>query len=146
MSKKSTVPPFYSSYWTLFSPMATLKLHFLLCPCPRFPIPWTDIQFSFRFPGSILFLWGVKKKKKWKIEFEQHKDMAICSKVASSNLILFILKYPPTHTTTNFHFTYALWIIILTFRGLWMIWTSITMGSPHPKISFLMKLMCYCML
>lgn len=69
------------------------------------------------------------------MESEQDKDMAIRIKVAPSNEILFILKCLPTHTTENFHFTYALWIEMHGFKSLWMTLTSISTGSPHPKIS-----------
>lgn len=44
------------------------------------------------------------------MESEQDKDMAIPIKVAPPDVILFILKCSPTHSTENFCFTYALWI------------------------------------
>lgn len=44
------------------------------------------------------------------MESRQDKGVTICSKVIPPNLMSFIMKYSPTHATTNFHFTYALWI------------------------------------
>lgn len=61
--------------------------------------------------------------------------MAIPIKVAPSDVIFFILKCSPTHSTENFHFTYALWIEMHDFKSLWMTLTSISTESPHPKIS-----------
>lgn len=76
MSKKSMIPLSCSFYWTPIWPHT--HSYTSLPTLPVFSTPRTDVKFSFRVPGSILFPWV--KKKKWKMEGEWDKDTSICSR------------------------------------------------------------------
>lgn len=100
--------PCYHLSWDPTLPCAhfDISLPSLFVP----PHPLSTSHFSLRFPDSVLFSWGVGRggKKKWKTECEQDRHMARCRRVATSNLIFFVLKCSTIHATMNFHFTYVL--------------------------------------